>query len=130
MHVLPEHLWMGSASADGADRATTAAVREQDKDRLFPLDGVMRIYEKTRHVYDLYGASNQLGLTVIEGGHADSPDFHVPVLRWFNRHLKGEDPPITTGPKKYFAPEQLKVFATLPTNAIQRGYSKVFCADG
>ena len=38
----------------------------------------------------------------------------MPVFRWFNRFLKGEDPLIEVAARKYFEPEQLKVFDKLP----------------
>src|SRR6266487_4276992 len=37
-----------------------------DKDTIFPLDGVTRLHEKVRHIYDLYGATDKLGLLITE----------------------------------------------------------------
>ena len=85
-----------------------------DKDRIFPLDGVMRLHEKTRRIYDLYGASTNLGLLITEGPHADTQDLQVPVFRWFNRFLKQEQPLIEMAAKQFFAPAQLRVFDKLP----------------
>jgi hypothetical protein len=42
----------------------------------------------------------------------------VPAFNWFNRHLKGEEPPITITAEKLFEPEQLRVFNKLPADEI------------
>ena len=42
-----------------------------------------RLHEKVRHIYDLYGASDKLGLLITEGPHKDTQDLQVPVFRWF-----------------------------------------------
>jgi len=89
-------------------------IGNSDKDTIFPLDGVVRLHGKVRHIYELFGASTNLGLLITEGPHQDTQDLQLPVFRWFNRFLKGEDPLIEVGAKKYFEPEQLKVFDKLP----------------
>jgi dienelactone hydrolase len=89
-----------------------------DSDTIFPLDGVLRTHSHLRHIYRLYNASNQLGLVIGPGPHKDTQDLQVPVFRWFNKHLKGEDPVIDLAAVKLFKPEQLKVFDQLPADAI------------
>jgi dienelactone hydrolase len=85
-----------------------------DKDTIFPLDGVLRTHAKTKKIYSLYGASNNLGLLITEGPHKDTQDLQVPVFRWFNRFLKHEDPVIEMAATKFFTPQELKVFDKLP----------------
>ena len=87
-----------------------------DKDSIFPLDGVVRLHAKVARIYKLLGATNNLGLLITEGPHKDTQDLQVPVFRWFNRHLKGEDPVIEMAATKFFEPEQLKVFDQLPAD--------------
>ncbi len=89
-----------------------------DDDRIFPLDGVNRIFNQVRHVYDLHGARAKLGLVITPGGHSDTQPLRVPAFNWFNRHLKGEEPPITIAAEKIFEPEQLRVFKKLPADEI------------
>ena len=89
-----------------------------DKDSIFPLDGVTRIHEKTRRIYNLHKAGGNLGLLITEGPHKDTQDLQVPVFRWFNRFLKDEQPAITLAAEKLFTPSQLKVFDKLPTDQI------------
>jgi len=98
-----------------------------DKDSIFPLDGVSRLYWKVRGVYGLgkqddpyHPLKADVGLQVSEGGHVDSPELQVAAFRWFNRHLKGSDDPIDlSAAKKNFDPDQLRVFKDgLPADAI------------
>ena len=85
-----------------------------DKDPIFPLDGVVRIHADVARVYKFLGATNHLGLLITEGPHKDTQDLQVPVLRWFNRFLKGEDSVISTAADRKIEMERLRVFATLP----------------
>src|ERR1043166_2299554 len=85
-----------------------------DKDSIFPLDGVERIHQKVARIYKLYGASTNLGLLITEGPHQDTQDLQLPVFRWFNRHLKHQDPIIEMAARPMFTGQQLKVFDKLP----------------
>jgi hypothetical protein len=97
-----------------------------DKDSIFPLDGVVRLHEKVASVYKLCNATNSLGLLITDGPHKDTQDLQLPVFRWFNRHLKGEDPVIEMAARPAFTPQQLKVFENLPaderTTTIQESF--------
>jgi dienelactone hydrolase len=97
-----------------------------DRDSIFPLDGVLRVHDKVRRLYQLYGASTNLGLVITEGPHKDTQDLQVPVFRWFNRFLKGEDPLIEVAAKKHFEPEQLKVFDKLPEDQKNKTIQETF----
>jgi dienelactone hydrolase len=85
-----------------------------DKDRIFPLDGVMRIHSQIKRVYKLHDATNNFGLLITEGPHEDTQDLQMPAFRWFNRFLKGEKPIIDMAATNHFTPAELKVFAALP----------------
>lgn len=89
-----------------------------DRDSIFPLDGVVRVHSLVRSIYRGYNAETNLGLVISEGGHKDTQDLQVPVFRWFNRYLKSEDPLIERPAIKMLQPEELKVFAKLPVDAI------------
>jgi len=105
-------------------------IANSDKDKHFPLEGVLRLHEKVRDIYRLYGATNQLGLLITEGPHEDTQDLQLPVFRWFNRFLKGEDPLIEMGAKNFFTPEQLKVFDKLPDDQINKTIQEIFVPRG
>jgi hypothetical protein len=91
---------------------------DTDADEYFPLDGVMHTHDLVKRIYDLYDASTNFGLVIAPGPHKDTQDVQIPVFRWFNIHLKHEDPPIDMAAVKMFSPEQLKVFTTLPADQI------------
>ncbi len=85
-------------------------ITNTDTDRIFPLDGVVRTFEKVREVYALHKAADKVGLTIGPGGHMDTQDIQVDAFRWFNLHLKGDKDPIADVATKYSEPEPLKVF--------------------
>jgi hypothetical protein len=97
-----------------------------DRDPLFHLDSTMRIYEKVRRIYQLYGATNKLGLALAPGPHDEVPELQLAVLRWFNRFLKGEEKRVEMAAKKFLTPEQVRVFTTLPTDAINTNIAETF----
>ena len=108
---------------DYAQLAALAAPRplllcNTDSDNIFPLDGVTRLHGKVRHIYELLGKPEQLGLVITPGPHKDTQELQVPVMRWFNRHLKGEESLIENAAVKLFSPPQLKVFDKLPGDAV------------
>ncbi|MFP6766374.1 MAG: CocE/NonD family hydrolase, partial [Planctomycetaceae bacterium] len=103
-------------------------ISNTDKDRIFPLDGVVDVYTKTQKIYELYGARDQLGLQITEGPHKDTQELRVHAFHWFNRFLKGEDPLIETTAVKFFEPEQLKVFSRLPADEINTTIDETFVA--
>ena len=91
-------------------------ISNTDKDRIFPLEGVLRTHEKVRRIYKLHGAEKNLGLHITEGPHADTQELYTHAFVWFDRFLKGASRPIDGPAVKQFEPEQLKVFDTLPDN--------------
>jgi dienelactone hydrolase len=91
-------------------------ISNTDKDRIFPLDGVVDVYNKTRRIYELYGKLDNIGLQICEGPHKDTQELRVHAFHWFNKFLKGEDPLIETTAVKYFEPQSLKVFDEPPSD--------------
>jgi len=89
-----------------------------DKDTIFPLDGVVRIHERVRRIYDLHRATDRLGLLITEGPHKDNQDLQVPVLRWFNRFLKHRAPVVKDVGEPLFTGQQLKVLDRIPSDEI------------
>jgi len=89
-------------------------ISNTDSDGIFPLDGVVRTFEKVRRVYALLGAKDKVALNITAGPHQDTQELRIHAFRWLNKHLKGDDSLIDTTATKLFRPEQLKVFETLP----------------
>jgi dienelactone hydrolase len=101
-------------------------IANSDNDRIFPLDGVVRLHAKVKKVYEALNAATNLALLITPGPHKDTQDLQLPVFRFFNRYLKREDPLIETAAVKLFKPEQLKVFASLPSDAINKTVHETF----
>jgi hypothetical protein len=89
-----------------------------DNDSIFPLDGIIRTQTKLARLYELLGARDKFGLIITPGPHKDTQELQLPVMRWFNKHLKDEDKPVETAAVKMFSPQQLKVFDALPSDAM------------
>jgi dienelactone hydrolase len=104
-------------------------ISNTDKDTIFPLEGVVRIHEKVRRIYRLYGAEKNLGLQITEGPHLDTQELHIHSFRWFHRFLKNEPQTlIEKAAVKFFPPPQLRVFETLPTDEIVTRVAESFVA--
>src|SRR3954471_16631947 len=99
-----------------------------DKDKIFPLGGVIRTHDKVRRVYDLLGAKKEFAPTIGEGDHKDTQELQVAVFRWFNRKLKGVDPVIDKPAIPMFEPEKLRVFepGKEPADSINGRVHEVF----
>lgn len=87
-----------------------------DKDSIFPIDGVFRIYQDVRKLYSLLGKEANIGLQVAEGPHKDLQPLNMGAFHWFERFLKKADPMqvIDEGAKKSIEPTKLRVFTDLP----------------
>lgn len=93
-------------------------ISNTDKDRIFPLDGVVEVYSRAKKIYDLYRKPRQIGLQITEGPHKDTQNLRIHAFHWFNQYLKGQNPSplIETAAVKFFQPEELKVFEELPAD--------------
>ena len=56
-----------------------------DDDNIFPLDGVVRLRDKVRRVYDLLGAGDKCGLVITPGPHKDTQELQVPLSACVSR---------------------------------------------
>ncbi len=101
-------------------------ISNTDKDGIFPLDGVVDVYWKTKRIYELYGATDKLGLQICEGPHKDTQQLRVHAFQWMNRWLKHEEPLIEKPAVPFFAPPQLKVFNELPEDQINTRIHETF----
>jgi len=101
-------------------------ISNSDKDTIFPLDGVVRLHEKVRRVYQLYGAEKNLGLHITEGPHKDTQELQVHAFTWFDRFLKGGSSLIREPAEPFLKPEQLRVFDKLPADEINTRIQETF----
>jgi len=101
-------------------------ISNTDRDRIFPLDGVVRTHRKVRRIYDLYGAGDKLALHITAGPHKDTQELRIHAFRWFNHYLKGTDELIADPAVERFEPKQLQVFQTLPKDALNAKIHETF----
>ena len=100
-----------------------------DKDRIFPLDGVVRVYQSTRRLYQLLEAEDKIGLHIAEGPHKDMQPLNTGAFHWFERHLKGADlMAVTSMPAvKELEPARLRVFGQdLPADQLNTRIDTLF----
>ena len=101
-------------------------VANTDRDSIFPLEGVLDVHRKTRRLYELDDQPDRLGLQIAAGSHDDLQVLQLHALAWFNEHLRDKDLPIETVAQKYFLPDELKVFESLPPDSINAGIHETF----
>ncbi len=93
-------------------------IANTDSDGIFPLDGVVEIFNRTRALYRKLGKEDRVGLHIAEGPHKDTQPLNTGAFHWLNRWLKGADRmDLTDEPaRKAHEPRELKVFTTLPAD--------------
>jgi dienelactone hydrolase len=101
-------------------------ISNSDKDTIFPLDGVLRVHEKVRRIYELYGQEKNLGLHITEGPHKDTQELQLHAFTWFDRFLKGESSLIREPAEPLLQPEQLRVFDKLPADEVNTKIQETF----
>ncbi len=91
-------------------------IANTDKDGIFPLDGVMGIYNRTRALYRKLGKEANIGIQIAEGPHKDVQPLNTGAFHWMNRFLKGANPmDLTDEPaRKMLSPSDLRVFTESP----------------
>jgi dienelactone hydrolase len=99
-----------------------------DKDSIFPIDGVFRIYQNVRKLYELLGDEAHIGLQVAEGPHKDLQPLNMGAFHWFERFLKNADPMavIDEGAKKSIEQTSLRVFTELPKDELNTKIDETF----
>ncbi|MHB8898055.1 MAG: alpha/beta hydrolase family protein [Thermoguttaceae bacterium] len=97
-----------------------------DSDRIFPLDGVVRLHSKVREVYRFLNAADQFGLVITPGPHKDTQELQVPAFRWFNKHLKGQEPLVAMAAEKLLEPADLRVLKALPEDQLNTTIHETF----
>ncbi|MEL6108143.1 MAG: prolyl oligopeptidase family serine peptidase [Planctomycetota bacterium] len=91
-------------------------ISNTDTDRIFPLDGVYRIYNDVRRIYQLNKAGPNVALHITAGGHKDTQELRVHAFRWLNKHLRGDDELIRMPAEKLLDVTELKVFEESPSD--------------
>ncbi|MEP6670019.1 MAG: alpha/beta hydrolase family protein [Chthoniobacter sp.] len=109
-------------------------ILNSDKDPIFPLDGVMDIYNRTRALYRTLGHEENIGTHIAEGPHKDTQQLNFGAFNWIDRFLQGakREDLIDEPARPAFKPGELKVFAELPKDekvtAIDQSFVPAFTA--
>ncbi len=101
-------------------------ISNTDRDRIFPLEGVIRTHARVREIYGLYGANERLGLQITAGPHRDTQELRIHAFRWLNQHLRGDDSLIERAAERIFEPTDLQVFQELPDDQINTQIDETF----
>lgn len=102
-------------------------IANTDNDTIFPLDGVVDIYQQTVLRYKSPKLRDQLGLNITFGPHKDTPDLQAHAFSWINRHLGHHEKVVQLDQvETLFTPEQLRVFTSLPNDSINRSIYDTF----
>jgi len=93
-------------------------IANTDKDDIFPIDGVFKIYQSTRRIYKLLGAEKNIGMQFAEGPHMDTQPLNVGEFHWMTRMLQGAEIMSTLDAPavKSIPMEKLRVFNQLPSD--------------
>jgi hypothetical protein len=110
-------------------------ISNTDSDGIFPLDGVVRTFDKVRRIYRLFdsekrGTGANIALNISPGPHKDTQELNTHEFRWFNHYLKHDDSPIDSRAPKYFQPDELKVFDKLPEDQVNTTIHETFVTKG
>jgi hypothetical protein len=103
-------------------------ISNTDSDRIFPLDGVYRTFEKVRSIYRLYGKAEDVALNITAGPHKDTQELRTHAFRWFNHYLKHDDALIEHPARPFFETSELRVFTELPKDELNTTIQETFVA--
>jgi dienelactone hydrolase len=96
-------------------------IANTDNDSIFPLDGVVELYQQTKRRYKAPAIRDQLGLNITAGPHKDTPDLQAHAFSWLNHYLRNQEEIVRLDQvETLFQPEQLQVFHQLPKDAINK----------
>ncbi len=96
------------------------------RDVSFPTPGYREAYQKTRPIYDLYGASRNLVEFDYDSPHQDVPAFRKEADEWLNLWLKKDTTPFDEGDIKREAAEVLTVLDRPPVDPLNGSIHKTF----
>lgn len=93
---------------------------QADRDGLNTIESVRELYQKTRKIYNLYGAENNIDLVETPGGHSYHSISRERIFSFFSEHLKGkkiapeEAGDIDVSGKSELSDDTLKVYVDGP----------------
>jgi dienelactone hydrolase len=116
MYMTNTYRWdFARVAAMAAPRPLLLA--NSDADPIFPVPAYRRVAEKVRTVYDLYNAGDHFAVLETSGPHLDTPELRLGAFRWLKRWLQSDTAPVSESTFTPLKPQQLKVFASLPSDS-------------
>jgi dienelactone hydrolase len=100
-------------------------------DTIFPMTGNDRIRARLETLYSFYTnrTDRLFDIAVTPGGHDDKVELRLMAYRWINRHLKGEDSPVTEPELPPFPGSELRAFPdALPADELNTRIDESFVA--
>jgi dienelactone hydrolase len=101
-------------------------------DTIFPMSGNDRIRARLETLYGFYTKKTDtlFDIGVVPGGHEDKPELRLMAYRWFNRHLKGDDSPVTEPELPKIEGRLLRAFpGELPADEINTKIDRSFISQ-
>src|SRR6185503_3471038 len=98
-------------------------------DTIFPMTGNDRIRARLERLYGFYTnrTDRLFDIGVTPGGHDDNPELRLMAYRWINRHLKGEEGPVTEPDVPQIDGKLLRAFPEeLPADELNTRIDEVF----
>jgi cephalosporin-C deacetylase-like acetyl esterase len=98
-------------------------------DTIFPMNGNDRIRARLERLYAFYTnrTDRLFDIGVTPGGHDDKPELRLMAYRWINRHLKGDDSPVTEPELPKIEGKLLRAFPDeLPTDELNTKIDELF----
>jgi len=98
-------------------------------DTIFPMNGNDRIRARLERLYGFYTnrTDRLFDIGVTPGGHEDNPELRLMAYRWINRHLKGDNAPVTEPELPKIEGRLLRAFPDeLPADEINTKIDEVF----
>lgn len=98
-------------------------------DTIFPMSGNERIRARLERLYGFYTNRTErlFDIGVTPGGHDDNPELRLMAYRWINRHLKGDNSPVTEPELPKIEGKLLRAFPDeLPTDELNTRIDEFF----
>ncbi|MCW5983500.1 MAG: acetylxylan esterase [Bryobacteraceae bacterium] len=96
------------------------------RDDSFPPAGYRAAYERSRRIYELFGAGDKIAAYEQDAQHQDLPEFRKEAAEWIGRWLKDDRTPFDEGKIEPEPKEALLALDAYPPDAVNESIDRVF----
>jgi cephalosporin-C deacetylase-like acetyl esterase len=96
------------------------------RDPSFPAAGYHDVYQRSRAIYELYGAQEKVQEFDYDVGHSDVLPFRKEAYEWINRWVKNDPAPYEEGQIQREEPATLTVLDRIPAGAVNESIHRSF----